>query len=140
MKIPEHRLDDTQALAVERAAFAGVDPRFHGLGVRMRFPDLAAEEGDLAVGTDVWLAQALRSERAVAADLPGTLEADTFVPLDDGVGRAALEHLSVGTAAGLLGSVVVKVFGLKPVRAALAGQALLVFWFVPIGFGKTRIA
>ncbi len=140
LQVAEHGLDDAQSPAVERPALAGIDPRLHGLGVWMRFPDLAAEEGDLAVDTDVGLSQALRTQRTAAAGLLGTFEADALVSLDDGVGGTDLEHLTVRAATGLLLGVVLEVIGGKPLRTPFAGPPLLVRRFVLVGFGKPRIA
>lgn len=141
MQVAEHRLDDPQAPAVEQSPCAAVDSVLHCRRIRMRvmgFP--AVEERDLPIRAGIGLAHALGLDRAMAADHRRALETHTVAPFDDDVGRAELEALSVRTDAGFVRFVIFEVLARKPLRAVLAGLALLLRWLVPIRFGEAWIA
>src|SRR6218665_2256078 len=140
MQIAENGLDDAQAPRIQCASLAAVDPGLHGLGVRMGFVHLAAEEGHLPIRADLRLSHALRPQRTKPTDRWCPFEAHTLAALDDGVGRTALEQASVWAATDLAPGVIFEVLRLKPFRAAFSRHALLVLGLVWIRFGKARIA
>jgi hypothetical protein len=79
----------------------------------------------LSIRADVWLAQALRSERAALAASFCAFKADAASTLDDGVGGAEFEGVAGGAEAGFGLGIELKVFGLKPARAVFAAPQLL---------------